>query len=57
MMKCEWIPALEYIDEYLDQGVLPQDFSLPKKKPAAYSMYTANYMPYALILVTSGMVF
>ena len=28
------IPALEYIDEYLDQGVLPQDFSLPKKKPA-----------------------
>ena len=28
------IPVLEYIDEYLDNGTLPPDFSLPRKKPA-----------------------
>ncbi len=27
------IPVLEYIDEYLDNGSLPPDFSLPRKKP------------------------
>ncbi len=28
------IPVLEYIDEYLDNGTLPPEFSLPRKKPA-----------------------
>ena len=28
------IPVLQYIDEYLDNGTLPPEFSLPRKKPA-----------------------